>query len=298
MGSDTPQYVSLEIAERRGLEPCPTCYNQQTYYMTDGGTYYHTNPTCDGGTGVAMSNAYQTTKERAEAAGKVACPVCAGGTAPRANLDDLLLNGTAVRDYARTLSTDKSGVMVYARLDGTYFHTDPSCNGMEDPSHISLLTALKNGKIACPTCCRVAGNVVYCTEGGKWFHVDADCQGMENAQRTYVALALVMGKTPCPECLSGVTINLDSPSSSGGSSSGGRFLFPAARLYVYAHRGRPVLPLRFHLRRHAQRRARAPQRHAGHRPSGLSGLLPGRQQHRLCHPRRAPITTPTPPVPA
>ncbi len=50
--------------------------------MTDGGTYYHTNPTCDGGTGVAMSNAYQTTKERAEAAGKGACPVCAGGTAP------------------------------------------------------------------------------------------------------------------------------------------------------------------------------------------------------------------------
>ena len=107
---------------------------------------------------------------------------------------------------------------------------------MQDPSYISLLTALKNGKIACPTCCRVAGNVVYCTEGGKWFHVDADCQGMENAQRTYVALALVMGKTPCPECLSGVTINLDSPSSSGGSSSGGSSS-SSGEVYVYATEG-------------------------------------------------------------
>ena len=84
LGSDTPQYVSLEIAERRGLQACPTCYNQQVYYMTSGGTYYHTDPNCDGGTGQPMQNAYQTTKERAEAAGKRACPVCAGGTAPRA----------------------------------------------------------------------------------------------------------------------------------------------------------------------------------------------------------------------
>ena len=31
LGSDTPQYVSLEIAERRGLEACPTCYNPVSY---------------------------------------------------------------------------------------------------------------------------------------------------------------------------------------------------------------------------------------------------------------------------
>ena len=237
LGSDTPQYVSLEIAERRGLEPCPTCYNQQTYYMTDGGTYYHTNPTCDGGTGVAMRNAYQTTKERAEAAGKRACPVCAGGTqvTPTPNVASML-NATAVQNYARTLTTDRSGVMVYATRDGTYFHTDPTCRGMENASRISLLAALQNGKRACPDCCAVAGNVVYCTENGEWFHVDSDCQGMRNARQTYVALALVMGKTPCPECLSGVTINLDSPSSSGGSSSGGSSS-SSGGVYVYATEG-------------------------------------------------------------
>ena len=58
-----------------------------------------------------------------------------------------MLNATAVRNYARTLSTDKSGVMVYARLDGTYFHTDPNCNGMQDASHISLLTAFSGEKL-------------------------------------------------------------------------------------------------------------------------------------------------------
>ena len=83
------------------------------------------------------------------------------------------------------------------------------------------LTALQNGKSACPDCCAVARNVVYCTEGGEWFHVDPTCQGMRNAQRTYVALALVMGKTPCPECLSGVTINLGSSSGSGTTGGSG-----------------------------------------------------------------------------
>ena len=45
-----------------------------------------------------------------------------------------------------------------------------------------------------------------------------------------------MGKTPCPECLSGVTINLDSPSSSGGSSSGGSSS-SSGEVYVYATEG-------------------------------------------------------------
>ena len=182
------------------------------------------------------SSVYQTTKERAEAAGKSACPVCAGGTASsqQGNLDNAMLSAAAVQNYARQLSTDRSGVMVYARLDGTYFHTDPNCNGMQDASRISMLTALRNGKIACPDCCEVAGRVVYCTEGGRWFHIDPDCQGMENAQRTYVALAMAMGKTPCPECLSGVTIDLSTPNSgsSGGSSSGSD-----GTVYVYATEG-------------------------------------------------------------
>ena len=243
LGNDTPQYVSLEIAERRGLQACPTCYNQQIYYMTDRGTYYHTDPNCDGGTGQAMQGAYETTKERAEAAGKRACPVCAGGTTSAAQTStDTMLNATAVRDYARTLSTDRSGVMVYATQGGTHFHTDPNCNGMQNASRISMLTALQNGKSACPDCCAVARNVVYCTEGGEWFHSDPTCQGMRNAQRTYVALALVMGKTPCPECLSGVTINLGSSSGSGttgGSGAAGSDSSVGAdgTVYVYATQG-------------------------------------------------------------
>ena len=210
--------------------------------MTDGGTYYHTNPTCDGGTGVPMENAYQTTRERAETAGKVACPVCAGGVTvtPAPNIASML-NAAAVQNYARTLSTDRSGVMVYATQDGTYFHTDPNCNGMRNASRISLLTALQNGKAACRDCCAVAGNTVYCTEDGTWFHLDPNCQGMRNARMTYVALALVMGKTPCPECMSGITVNLDSPSSAGGSApvgdvtvSGGVTVDEAGTVYVYA----------------------------------------------------------------
>ena len=246
LGSDTPQYVSLEIAERRGLEPCPTCYNQQVYYMTDRGTYYHTNATCDGGTGSPMQGAYETTKERAEAAGKIACPVCAGGTtATQSPQVDAMLNATAVRDYARSLSTDRSGVMVYATDGGTYFHTDPTCNNMKNASRISMLVALQNGKRACPDCCAVAGNVVYCTEDGRWFHSDATCQGMRNAQRTYVALALVMGKTACPECLSGVSIDLGSddvlpnatPSGEVTVTEGGVTTDEAGTVYVYATEG-------------------------------------------------------------
>ena len=240
LSGETASLVSLEIAERRGLDPCPTCYdNQTTYYMTDGGMYYHTNSTCDGGTGTPMVGAYEVTLQRAQNSGKTACPVCAGGTARQSNTtSSTMTDPAAVTNYANTLTTDRSGLMVYARLDGTYFHTDPNCSGMTNASHISLLVALQNGKAACPTCCAVGRRTVYCTENGEWFHIDPTCQGMRNANQTYVALALAMGKTACPVCLDGVTVTLndsgtgssDSSSSSSGSESDGT-------VYVYATRG-------------------------------------------------------------
>ena len=240
LGGATASTVTLEIAVRRNLNPCPTCYDTQVYYMTDGGRWYHTVPNCDGGTGTPMQGAEETTLERAQNAGKTACPKCAGGTdsSGRTSSSDTV-TGQHMISYVNTLTTDRSGVMVYATQNGTYFHTVSNCDGgtghaMSNASQITLLRALQEGKAACPVCCEVGRRLVYCTENGEWFHIESDCQGMRNAKQTYVAVAMAMGKTACPECMSGMTVTLNSTDgSSGGGSSGSS----DSTVYVYATRG-------------------------------------------------------------
>lgn len=232
-------YVSLEVAQRRGLSACPICYNQTTYYMTDGGQWYHTNRTCDGGTGEPMVGAYEVTLQQAQNAGKTACPVCAGGTQQSNNgTVSNYITGDRLLSFVRSLSSDGSGLMVYARPDGQYFHIYSDCSGMTGASYVSMLTALQYGIEPCPTCCSAARAIVYCTENGTWFHSIYNCDGgtgsaMRNATGIPLAGALVMGKTACPVCMSGFVL----PDTSGGAGSGteaGSGSEEDGTVYVYA----------------------------------------------------------------
>ena len=181
----------------RKQSACPQCIggsDTQTYYATAGGTYYHLDQTCSN-----MRNPSVYTKEAAETAGKLPCPVCVTHT--QTNPDDAAKNGKAV--FINNGTTDRSGVEVYATKGGTYFHLNSTCSNMQGASKVSLKTALLAGKRACPTCCPTAGTLVYCTAGGKSYHLDKSCQGMNNAKQVTLAEAMVLGKTKCDVCIKG-----------------------------------------------------------------------------------------------
>ena len=211
--------VPVEIAQSsRNQAACPLCYTGKSgtsgsglYYATRGGTYYHSDETCSD-----MKNASTYTKEAAEKAGKKACPVCVTKLQKTLDTNDVKIITSS--------TTDKSNISVYATKGGTYYHMTSDCSGMKGASKGSLKAALLAGKLACPTCCKVASTSVYCTAGGTYYHLDDDCSGMKNALNVTLAEAMVLGKQRCKDC---IKKSLTSGTSvSGGSSS-------SSAVYVY-----------------------------------------------------------------
>ena len=190
--------VTLSVALARGQTACPKCYQQPTntpaatttrlpagsYYATQTGTYYHTNPTCGG-----MKNAQVVTQAEAIGRGQTACPTCVGS--------------------------------VYMTTNGTWYHSKSNCQGMTGAKLVTIDDAVKAGKTPCPECIGTTGgdgtgdtttgdttgsdssNVFYCTDKGTWYHSDEHCQGMTGAYKISAAAAEQKGKTPCPVCLGG-----------------------------------------------------------------------------------------------
>ena len=90
-GMKNAKKVTIAEAKAAGKTECPVCMNgtpvegqtvatNEVYYTTGGGTWYHTDSTCQG-----MTNAYRISAAAAEQAGKKPCPKCLNGNSGVAN---------------------------------------------------------------------------------------------------------------------------------------------------------------------------------------------------------------------
>lgn len=227
------QVYTLNQAKKEGKTPCPTCIGK--YYCTDTGKYYHVDRNCSG-----MSGAHLTTAKAAEAAGKTKCPECQAkygkktattssatyystakgkyyhkdktcqGMKGATKVTQAIVkkrNQTACPVCIGSTTTASSG-QYYATRTGTYYHTKSNCSGMKGATKISLATAKKYGKKACPVCVAAAKTAAtdtsatyYATSAGKYYHKTSTCSGMKNAKKVTRATAEKNGKTACPVCL-------------------------------------------------------------------------------------------------
>lgn len=231
--------VTLETALTRAKIPCATCAGgttggtthgstttTNTFYATNGGTWYHRDSSCQG-----MLNAKTVTEVNAIQAGKTACPVCIGyyGTPGGtwyhsvSNCQSMQNAITKTKEEWEALKktacpvcmkkttgntigkvTDESSkpdqTMVYATQKGTWYHTDKNCQGMANASYISIQQAVSANKTACPKCITINSVYVFATQGGKYYHTKHNCTGMKNAQYVKASAAIALGKDPCPAC--------------------------------------------------------------------------------------------------
>ena len=186
--------VTLRSMLEEGRQPCPTCASgaSMTVYAQQGGRYYHSYATCSG-----MSNAQQGTLAEALAYGLSRCPKCWGTNSGDQTGGDQTGDGETLTPFNATADN----VMVWARADGTYYHTKKNCGTLTDPSYVSLRVAVDAGKQPCPNCAQAAMQMVYSTDDGKNYHTIADCRGMKNAERRTLAEALMLGQTACQTCI-------------------------------------------------------------------------------------------------
>ena len=240
-GMKDAQLYTLKSMLLAGKKACPVCAasaNTQVYAVK-GGKYYHSYATCSG-----MKNATAGTLADALAAGFKRCPECWGTTTSDGRTTTTTTkdgtttttttkNGTTTtttttKDGVTTKSTTKNGTTtsttsggstrasaaaskatagntyVYATRQGSYYHLNSSCGGMTGASRITLKTAIKAGKKACPTCAAAAKRTVYSTKNGDHYHAASVCapSGMKNGTKRTLAQALMLGQTACPYCLS------------------------------------------------------------------------------------------------
>ena len=216
-GMENASLVSLETALNYGKTACPTCAStaSRTVYATEGGKYYHYYK-ADAGAGAKAG-----TLAQALALGYDACPVCVTRTTkPNATSSNKYKSGT-------------SGVMVYATLNGTYYHSKANCSGMTTALHITLETALNYGKTACPTCMAVANTRVYGTAKGTYYHYNKTHAGT-GALTSTLAVARATGLKPCPTCVKGKTAGfaLDTGKANGAVSTVYYSADASTRVYI------------------------------------------------------------------
>ena len=238
-GMKDAQLYTLKSMLLAGKKACPVCASSANtqVYAVKGGKYYHSYATCSG-----MKNATAGTLADALAAGYKRCPDCWGETTTDGRTTTTTTkdgtttttttkNGkttttTTTKDGTTTTSTTKNGTTttsggttrasaaaskatasntyVYATRQGSYYHLNSTCGGMTGASRISLKTAVKAGKKACPTCASAAKRTVYSTKNGDHYHAASVCaaSGMKNGTKRTLAEALMLGQTACPHCLS------------------------------------------------------------------------------------------------
>ena len=192
--SGATQYT-LKSMIASGRAACPTCCSgaETVVYATEGGTYYHSYASCSG-----MTDAQAGTLAQALAYGKKKCSACWSG-GENATGKNAILGETA------------SGSYVYATQGGTYYHVKSNCSGMTGASKITVETAVKAKKTACPTCAPAAKYNVYSTENGTYYHRTSDCSGMSGATQRTIEEAVIKGQAACPVC---ITSQLKASSSS------------------------------------------------------------------------------------
>ncbi len=162
-------------------------------YSPQTGLYYHTSESCtkiDANVSVTL-----VTIEAAQKRNQSACPLCSGGT------------------------------VYYATPGGSRYHTDRTCDGMQNAVEYSKEAAEKESKVACHICAGgvaptedtktssgskyvasltndKSGYKVWMTTGGSAYHATSDCRGMSGATQVTLLKALQSGKPACSKCLS------------------------------------------------------------------------------------------------
>lgn len=188
--------ITLAQAKKQGYKVCPTCIG--AYYATKTGKWYHVKSNCQG-----MTGAVHITKKAAVAAGKKACPVCITKKAASAS----------TTKSSSSSSTSAAKKTYYATKSGKYYHVNNTCGGMKNATKISLATAKKYGKTACPTCIKKAATTkaanaatYYATASGNYYHKAKTCARLKGIKAADIkkitkATATKYGKTACPTCL-------------------------------------------------------------------------------------------------
>ena len=199
MKNATRVTLKAMIAAKR--KACPVCADNANtiVYATKGGTYYHSFAGCSG-----MKNATAGSQAKAIAAGYKRCPNCWSTTASTSG--SAVTAGLTGRTTSVAVSrkATANNTYVYATRGGSYYHSKKNCSGMKDASRVTLATAIKAGKRACPTCASAANRYVYSTKDGKYYHAASVCKdtGMKSGTRRTLAQALMLNQTACPKCIS------------------------------------------------------------------------------------------------
>ncbi len=211
-GMKDAKRVTLKSMLAAKRAACPKCAASAgtRVYATKGGKYYHSYATCSD-----MKNATSGTLAQALAAGYKRCPKCWGSGTSTTSASSGSSRTASTRATAAKSTATASNSYVYATREGKYYHLKSNCSGMKDASRVTLRTAIKAGKKACPTCASAANRTVYSTKDGKHYHSASSCEksGLKKGTKRTLAEALMLNQTACPYCM-------NKSSASGSSSSG------------------------------------------------------------------------------
>ena len=169
-----------------GKEPCPECFPNGIWMCLHGKVLaVISHPTLE-----ATPTAAPAPEENAA----ISIPE----DMPRAEEYTPVSTGSSQsRAEESTLDAD----LVYYNENGTYYHSDRSCQGMQNAKAHSRKDARSDRKSPCPLCLNV-----YSTVNGKYFHLLPDCMGMIGAGLRSLEEASALGQTRCPVCLSPETV--------------------------------------------------------------------------------------------
>lgn len=211
-GMKNANRITLKQAINAGKKACPTCAGSanRKVYSNEGGKNYHSSPVCKES---GMKNGQARTLAQALMMNQTACKYCIGRRSSSSSssssssakkvssktVESIKAAAKKLRN-SHTYKSGKSGIKVYARADGKYYHRRRTCSGMTHASRITLEQAMNYGKRACPVCCSTARRTVYATRGGKYYHYSKTHAG-SGARSGSLASALGYGYDPCPYCV-------------------------------------------------------------------------------------------------
>ena len=244
-GMKNASRITLKQAIDAGKKACPTCAGaaNRKVYSTKEGKNYHSAPVCKES---GMKNGEARTLAQALMLNQTACKYCIGkkssassskSSAKKASSKTVESIKSAAKKLknSHTYKSGKSGIKVYARADGKYYHRRKNCSGMTHASRITLEQAMNYGKHACPVCCSTARRTVYATRGGRYYHYSRTHAG-SGAKSGTLASALGYGYDPCPYCVTKAK-RLSRVASYKSGTSGIKVYTTAGGKYYHSKRG-------------------------------------------------------------
>ena len=227
-GSTPAPTASDDAFDLQSIWPEYDINEVDTVFVTPAGGYFHYDPVCSG-----MTDAEETVAAIAYLHGMKPCPVCTPAAGARAYLEEPaatveptmfaapLNQSEEVIEEAENASENDAFIdrIFYATPNGNYYHTQPTCSGMQGATAQSLNVVISSGKRHCPVC--IGGDVAsywlpapesaddfvfFFWDGGNepYYHVDPECSGREQVGTTTLGGAEEMGCVPCPVCLASV----------------------------------------------------------------------------------------------